>query len=163
MWTATKTGLWVKLNFPLKPWWRYSCWNKNVFKIRGKCKVILLWWDNMNRCVCILKAYFARFQETWLTLSEATGLTSNILEVDGLSVGVEQLDDRVVIVLHSAADGGHLPLDHRHIVSRQVLTFDFTAQTKNTDRKNEMSDGGQAFLVIYSLSNIYFSYNRDCM
>lgn len=97
------------------------------------------------------------------SVSEATGLTSNILEVDGLSVGVEQLDDRVVIVLHSAADGGHLPLDHRHIVSRQVLTFDFTAQTKNTDRKNEMSDGGQAFLVIYSLSNIYFSYNRDCM
>lgn len=89
-------------------------------------------------------------------------LTSNIFEVDGLSVGIEQLDDGAVVVLHSAADGGHFPLDHRHVVGRQVLTFDFTTQ-KNTDGKNEISDGRQAFLDIYSLSNIYISYNGDCM
>ncbi len=86
-------------------------------------------------------------------------LTSNVFKVDGLPVGVEQLDDGVIVVLHSAADGGHFPLDHRHIVSFQVLTFDFTTQTQNTAGKNEISDG----LDIYSLSNIYVSYNRDCM
>ena len=43
---------------------------------------------------------------------EAQALTSNIFEVDGLSVGVEQLNDRVIVVLHSAADGGHFPLNH---------------------------------------------------
>lgn len=63
-------------------------------------------------------------------MSEAQGLTSNIFKVDGLSVGVEQLDDGVVIVLHSAADGGHFPFNHRHIVSRQVLTFNLTTQKK---------------------------------
>lgn len=61
---------------------------------------------------------------------EGPALTSNIFEVDGLPAGVEQLDDGVVVVLHSAADGGRLPLDHRHIVSCQVLTVDFTTQRK---------------------------------
>lgn len=60
------------------------------------------------------------------SVSEAAALTSNIFEVDGLSVGVEQLDDGVVVVLHSAADGRRFPFDHRHVVGRQVLTFDFT-------------------------------------
>lgn len=64
-------------------------------------------------------------------VSEAPGLTSDIFEVDGLSVGVEQLDYRVVVVLHPAADGGRFPLDHRHIVSCQAQTFHFTAQRKN--------------------------------
>lgn len=48
-------------------------------------------------------------------------LTSQISEVDGLSVRVQQLDDGVVVVSHSAANGGRLSLDHRHVVSRQVL------------------------------------------
>lgn len=68
------------------------------------------------------------------TVYVAQALTSNIFEVDGLSVGVEQLDYRVIIVLHSAAYGGHFPLNHRHIVSRQVLTFNFRKQT-NTEWK----------------------------
>lgn len=42
----------------------------------------------------------------WLTL------TSDVSEVDGLPVWVEQLNDRVVIVPHSAADGGRLSLDN---------------------------------------------------
>ncbi len=50
-------------------------------------------------------------------------LTSNVSEVDGLSVGVEQLDDRVVVVFHPAADDGHLALDHRDIIRHQVLTL----------------------------------------
>lgn len=61
---------------------------------------------------------------------DISALTSNISEVNGLSVGVEQLYDGVVVVLHSAADGGHFPLDHRYVVGCQVLTFDFTTQTK---------------------------------
>lgn len=66
--------------------------------------------------------------------SEAAELTSNVFEVDGLSVRVEQLDDRVVVVLHSAADGGRFPFDHRHVVRRQILTFDFTEQAERKKR-----------------------------
>lgn len=53
----------------------------------------------------------------------ARGLTSDVSEVDGLSVGVEQLDDGVVIILHSAADGGRFALNHCHVVGRQVLVL----------------------------------------
>lgn len=94
----------------------------------------------------------------WLTLHST--LTPHVFEVDGLSVGVEQLDDGVVVVLHSAADGGHFPLDHRHVVSRQVLTFNFPTQAENTNGKNYNSDGDGG---IYSRSNIYASYNRNSM
>lgn len=95
--------------------------------------------------------------ETVKIVSRAPALTSNIFEVDGLSVWVEQLDDRVVVVLHSAADGGHFPLDHRHIVSCQVLTFDFTKTTKKTttDGKNFISEGRQAFLSGYLQPQIF--------
>ena len=63
-------------------------------------------------------------------VSEAAALTSNFSEVDGLSVGIEQLDNGVVVVLHSAAYSGCFPLDHRHVVGCQVLTIDFTTQTE---------------------------------
>lgn len=56
-------------------------------------------------------------------MHEVWSLTSDVFEVDGLPVRVEELDDRVVIVLHSAADGGHFSLNHRHIVSGEVLTL----------------------------------------
>ena len=55
--------------------------------------------------------------------SRAAVLTSDIAEVDGLSVGVEELDDRVVVVLHSAADGRRLSLNHGHIVCTEILPF----------------------------------------
>lgn len=58
-------------------------------------------------------------------------LTSDIFEVDGLSVGVEQLDYRVVVVLHSAADGGRFPLDHGHVVGGQVQALHFATQRQN--------------------------------
>lgn len=94
-------------------------------------------------------------------MPESPALTSNIFEVDGLSVGVEQLDDGVVVVLHSAADGGRFPLNHRHIVSCQVLTFDFTAQKKRKENyrwENDSSNGGQAFLSGYlqPIKYLYF-------
>lgn len=54
---------------------------------------------------------------------ESVLLTSNVSEVDGLSVGVEQLDDGVVVVFHSAADDGRLTLDHWDIIRHQVLTL----------------------------------------
>lgn len=90
-------------------------------------------------------------------MSEALALTSNIFEVDGLSVGIEQLDDGVVVVLHSAADGSRFPLDHRHIVGRQVLTFDFTTD-KNRDGKFVISNGWQAFLSEYLTSYQIFIF-----
>lgn len=49
-------------------------------------------------------------------------LTPHVPEVDGLSVGVEQLDDRVVVVFHSTADDGRVALDHGHVLRHQVLT-----------------------------------------
>lgn len=58
----------------------------------------------------------------------AGGLTSEVSEVDGLPVGVEQLDDGVVIVHHSAADGGRFALNHRHVVRRQVLALHYNTQ-----------------------------------
>lgn len=62
----------------------------------------------------------------------APGLTSEVSEVDGLPVGVEQLDDGVVIILHSAADGGRFALDHGHVVSRQVLPLHCGENTRTT-------------------------------
>lgn len=67
----------------------------------------------------------------------ARGLTSKISEVDGLPVGVEQLDDGVVIILHSAADGGRFALNHCHIVSRQVLAVHYRTQREHTDHMGE--------------------------
>lgn len=55
-------------------------------------------------------------------------LTSHVSEVNCLSVGVEQLDNGVVIVLHPTADDRHLALHHRHIVCYQVLTHHWTGQ-----------------------------------
>lgn len=62
----------------------------------------------------------------------APGLTSNVSEVDGLPVGVEQLDDGVVIILHSAADGGRFALNHGHVVRRQVLSLHYRENIRTT-------------------------------
>lgn len=75
-------------------------------------------------------ARWAENEPAWLPLWEeheclAPGLTSEVSEVDGLPVGVEQLDDGVVIILHSAADGGRFALNHGHVVSRQVLALHY--------------------------------------
>lgn len=48
-------------------------------------------------------------------------LTPHVPEVDGLSVWVQQLDDGVVVVLHSTADDGRVALHHRHVLRHQVL------------------------------------------
>lgn len=50
-------------------------------------------------------------------------LTPEISEIDGLPVGVQELDHRVIAVLDAAADGGHIPLHHCHILRHQVLTI----------------------------------------
>lgn len=85
--------------------------------------------DILCVCVCLSVCMCVCVQDT-------LALTSNVFEVNGLSVGVEQLDDGVIVVPHSAADGGHFPLNHRHVVSCQILTFDFTTQAENTEAKN---------------------------
>lgn len=51
-------------------------------------------------------------------------LTSDIFEIDGLSVGVEELDDGVVIVFDSTAYGGCLPLHYRDVVRYEILALD---------------------------------------
>lgn len=61
-------------------------------------------------------------------------LTPHVSEVNGLSVGVEQLDNRVVVVLHPAADDGHLPLHHRHVLRHQVLTHHWAGRETRRER-----------------------------
>lgn len=51
-------------------------------------------------------------------------LTPDVFEVDGLSVGIEELDDGIVIVLDSAADGGNLSLHDGDIIRHEVLALD---------------------------------------
>lgn len=58
-------------------------------------------------------------------------LTSDIFEVYGLSVGVEELDDGVVIVFDSTAYGGCLPLHYRDVVRYEILALDW----RGTERK----------------------------
>lgn len=86
---------------------------------------------------------------------EAVGLTSDVFEVDGLSVWVQKLDDRVVVVLHSAADCCHFPLNHRHIVRCQILTFNFITQTEKTDSVFSILGRRQASLPGYHQSLKY--------
>lgn len=93
-----------------------------------------------------------------------TLLTSHVSEVNGLSVGVEQLDDGVVVVLHPTADGRHLALHHRHVLRHQVLTHDWTGgeggETRThtgatiSDKRRSSSsseDGGGGFLAADSV------------
>lgn len=61
---------------------------------------------------------------------EESILTSDVSEVNGLSVRVEELDDGVVVVFHPAADGGRFTLDHRHVCRHQVLTLHCTAKAR---------------------------------
>lgn len=58
-------------------------------------------------------------------------LTSDIFEVYGLSVGVEELNDRVVIVFDSTAYGGCLPLHYRDVVRYEILAL----YCRGTERK----------------------------
>lgn len=65
-------------------------------------------------------------------------LTPEISEIDGLPVGVQELDHRVIAVLDTAADGGHVPLHHCHILCHQVLTV--TCRTEQRwDSRSEMT------------------------
>ena len=83
-------------------------------------------------------------------MSQVQALTSDISEVDGLPVGVEQLNDGVVVVLHSAADGGRFPLNHCHIVSCQVLTVNCTTQAEHPEGEIKFQTGSK-----HSSLNIY--------
>jgi len=50
-------------------------------------------------------------------------LTSEISEINGLSVGIKELNHGVVAVFDSTADGGNVPLHYRHIFCYQVLAI----------------------------------------
>lgn len=50
-------------------------------------------------------------------------LTSEISEINRLSVGIQKLNHRVVAVLDTAADGGDVSLHHCHIFCNQILTI----------------------------------------
>lgn len=67
----------------------------------------------------------------------ASLLTSDISEVDGLSVGVQELDDRVVIIFDSTADCGRFPLHHRDVVCHQVLALDCGPRKKVRKKESE--------------------------
>lgn len=84
-----------------------------------------MFWCVKSECSAKNNAGFGRIM-TFSTVNmkeKSVLLTSNVSEVDGLSVGVEQLDDGVVVVFHPAADDGCLALDHRDIIRHQVLTL----------------------------------------
>lgn len=89
---------------------------------------------------------------------QEAALTSDVSEVDGLSVWVKQLDDGVVVVLHSTADGDHFPLDHRHVVRRQVLGVDCKTQAgKNITCRH----GEQISLTEYLESIKYLDFRQQ--
>lgn len=68
-------------------------------------------------------------------------LTPEISEIDGLPVGVQELDHGVIAVLDAAADGGHVPLHHGHVLRHQVLTI--TCRTgQRWDSRSEMTPVG---------------------
>lgn len=80
-------------------------------------------------CVCVL---------VWLRLRECFLLTSDISKEDGLSVGVQELDDGVIIIFDSTADSGRLPLHHRDVVCHQVLALD--CGRRKAKRETETAD-----------------------
>lgn len=65
-------------------------------------------------------------------------LTSEISEINRLSVGIQELNHRVVAVLDSAADGGDVSLHHRHIFGNQILTITFGREQRWETAKSEM-------------------------
>lgn len=50
-------------------------------------------------------------------------LTPEVPEVNGLPVGVQQLDHRVVALVDLAADGRHFSFDHCHVLCEQILSI----------------------------------------
>lgn len=67
-------------------------------------------------------------------------LTSEISEINRLSVGIQKLNHRVVAVLDTAADGGDVSLHHCHIFCNQILTITLKrAQRWNSKMRNYVS------------------------
>lgn len=99
---------------------------KHAYKWLSK---VLTWFTSTSAFTYLKKTHLST-QDHTLTkdYSCCTVLTSHVSEVNCLSVGVEQLDNGVVIVLHPTADDRHLALHHRHIVRHQVLTHNWTGQ-----------------------------------
>lgn len=57
-------------------------------------------------------------------------LTPEVLEVNGLPVGVQQLNHGVVTLIDLAADGCNFSLDHCHVFSKQILSITFKKREK---------------------------------
>lgn len=57
-------------------------------------------------------------------------LTPEVLEVNGLPVGIQQLNHRVVTLIDLAADGRDFSLDHCHVFSKQILSIAFKKREK---------------------------------
>lgn len=85
--------------------------------------------------------------QKWLMGSCCFPLTSHVPEVNGLSVGVQQLDHRVVVVLHSTADDGRVPLHHRHVICHQVLTHNWIRKTQNRNLDYYVWEIGGTFVL----------------
>lgn len=77
-------------------------------------------------------------------------LTSEISEINRLSVGIQELNHRVVAVLDAAADGGDVPLHHCHVLGHQILAITFRERAKmkqqNQGRCRQVSSGNKKLL-----------------
>lgn len=77
-------------------------------------------------------------------------LTSEISEINRLSVGIQELNHRVVAVLDAAADGGDVPLHHCHVLGHQILAITFreraTMKQQNQGRCRQVSSGNKKLL-----------------
>lgn len=152
---------------PLQPWARRS-----LFKVVGLflmsqfqsswCTGLMFYWVSVELGLWlgfwpVTCSRFGLFDSSvkWSVIRGllARGLTSEVSEVDGLSVGVEQLDDGVIIILHSAADGGWFTFNHCHVVSRQVLALHYKTQREHSVGKRNIFHQDQR-PDIDSLSNI---------
>ncbi len=85
-------------------------------------------------------------------------LTSDIFEVDGLSVGVEELDDGIVIVFDSTAYGGHLSFHYWDVVRYEILALDCGGRERKQDQVGEWTIGRSIHSSIQITSAIYKLY-----
>lgn len=75
-------------------------------------------------------------------------LTSEISEINRLSVGIQELNHWVIAVFDSTADGGNISLHYRHIFCNQILTI--TLRRKGRWNMKMISDISKFHLESYN-------------
>lgn len=87
-------------------------------------------------------------------------LTSDVFEVDGLSVGVEELDDGIVIVFDSTAYGGHLSFHYWDVVRYEILALNCGGRERKKDQVGEWTIGRYLSMFSKYLLSINPSYDN---